>query len=158
MTPYPSRSALLEIFSYDPDTGILTRRIPRGNRTTGAEVGHPCSKGYLQVRVGRKTLSVARIAYIIAYDANPEQIDHINRNRTDNRLCNLRASSQTLNARNKSVQKNNSTGTAGVSFDAQSGRFKVRIGIGKGKRKTIGLFRVLEDAIRAREQAVRDHW
>lgn len=152
MIEYPSREQLAAIFEYDPETGIVTGKESRGNRKAGKAVGHRCSRGYLQVRLEGKNLSVARVAWIIAVGTNPPQIDHINRIRDDNRLANLRESCQTSNARNKKTARNNTSGRSGVSFDKQSGLWKVRIGTG-GVRKTVGMFRQFDDAVAARASA-----
>lgn len=152
MIEYPTRSELSEIFNYDRETGILSGKETRGNRKAGKPVGHKCTTGYLQVRLLGKNLSVARICWIIAVGTLPDQIDHINRDKTDNRLCNLRESCQTRNQRNKATQKNNTSGKKGVSFDRQSGLWKVRIGAGN-KRVTIGMFKHFALAVAAREGA-----
>ena len=152
MITYPSREFLHSVFRYDPDTGLLIGKVSRGNRKAGKPVGHKCSRGYLQVRLNGDNLSVARVIWIMQRGTAPEQIDHINRVKDDNRLCNLRAADQSLNARNKRVQRNNTSGTKGVSFDKQSGKWKARIGTGNG-RATLGLFRTKERAIAARAAA-----
>jgi len=157
MIEYPNREQLASIFEYDPDTGIVTGKESRGNRKAGKAVGHKCTGGYLQVRLNGKNLSVARIAFIMAFGTSPAQIDHINRIRDDNRICNLRESCQTRNARNKKVARNNTSGRSGVSFDKQSGLWKVRIGTGNG-RKTVGMFRLLDDAVAARTSAEASFW
>ena len=156
MIEYPSQEYLRGIFHYDPDTGVLVGKQSRGNRKAGRPVGHSCTNGYLQVRLNGRNLSVARIIWIIVHGTTPEQIDHINRIRTDNRIANLRAACQTTNARNKRLARNNTSGIAGVHFDAQSGRWKARIGVGAGRR-TLGLFKTKELAIEARRAAESEY-
>ena len=152
MIEYPSQEYLRSVFDYKPETGHLVGKESRGNRKAGKVVGHKCTNGYLQVRLNGQNLSVSRVIWIMHHGTVPEQIDHINRVRDDNRLCNLRAACQTTNARNKKVPRNNTSGTKGVSFDRQSGKWKARIGVGSG-RKTLGLFSTKELAVAARKGA-----
>jgi hypothetical protein len=62
---------------------------------------------------------------------NPEGtvIDHINRNRTDNRRENLRVVSQSINSKNSKIHKNNSSGCSGVNWNKELGKWRVRIGL-----------------------------
>lgn len=152
MIEYPSQEYLRSIFNYNKETGILTGNESRGNRKAGKPIGNRTTKGYLVVRLNGQNLSVARVIWIMEFGTRPPQIDHINRVRDDNRLCNLRAADQTTNARNKRTQKNNTSGTKGVSFDRQSGMWKARIGTGNG-RATVGMFREKSLAISARKEA-----
>lgn len=75
--------------------------------------------------------------------------DHIDRNTFNNRKYNLRKASFSENARNKSVQKNNSSGFTGVSFDKKSDKWRAYIRI-DGAQKTLGFYKDKEDAIKTR--------
>lgn len=76
-------------------------------------------------------------------------VDHINRNRLDNRKENLRIVSWNENAINKGLQSNNKSGVAGVSYYKRRKRWVAEIKY-NGKKKVIGYFKNKEDAIRAR--------
>ncbi len=79
-------------------------------------------------------------------------VDHINRNKLDNRKCNLRIVEATQNQYNKGLQSNNTSGYPGVGFKKREQKWRARIQY-KGKEKYIGLFNTKEDAIKARKQA-----
>jgi hypothetical protein len=81
-----------------------------------------------------------------------EWLDHINRNRSDNRICNLRLASATLNAQNASVRNDNTSGVQGVSWHKASNKWVVQISK-KGKSTHIGLFATIDEATEARKQA-----
>lgn len=76
-------------------------------------------------------------------------IDHINRNRLDNRKCNLRVVSLHQNSLNKSVAKNNETGFIGVR-KRENGKYQARITLNR-KTYNLGTFDTIEEAIEARK-------
>jgi hypothetical protein len=76
------------------------------------------------------------------------EVDHINRNRLDNRRCNLRAVTHAVNTKNNSLSKRNKSGFRGVSLDKPSGRWKASISKG-GKQFHLGYFDNKADAARA---------
>lgn len=82
--------------------------------------------------------------------AQPNQfVDHINRNRADNRKQNLRCCDRSENMRNRSLQRTNTSGVAGVYFDKERNKWTASITF-NCKRIYIGRFCEKEDAVRAR--------
>lgn len=77
-------------------------------------------------------------------------IDHINRNKLDNRKSNLRIATASVNAINKGLQSNNTTGYAGVYFNKKSRTWNARVKV-KGKIICLGTFPTKEEAIAARQ-------
>lgn len=74
-----------------PDAEALIAQIARGNGATGKAVGSPKGKGYLRVHVEGRSYAVHRLIWLMHTGAWPkDQLDHINRVRTDNRIENLR--------------------------------------------------------------------
>jgi hypothetical protein len=162
-----------DLIDYDPETGIMTykyrsasyfdcedsSRSPewRAARWNSRHAGKPaftCYKqGYLCGTLLWQAVSAHRIAFCIFYGAWPEgQVDHINGNRSDNRIDNLRSVSQLDNSRNMRLNANNKSGTAGVYWNKLERKWKARINTGTA-RISLGSFRDLEDAIEARKNA-----
>ncbi len=83
--------------------------------------------------------------------------DHINRNPLDNRRINLRPATETENARNCSLSKNNTSGVTGVCWNKTNNKWRSYITINY-ERKTLGMFLNKEDAIRSRLQAEKQYF
>jgi hypothetical protein len=105
-----------------------------GNRKKikeGSIAGHADRLGYLKVVVCGVEFCVHRIAFFLYHGYWPIEVDHINRDKADNRKDNLREASRLTNCRNKSMMKNNTSGINGVSWDAESGKWKANIRVNK---------------------------
>ena len=113
-----TQETVRKLFNYDPDTGIVTRKVFVNSRAKeGGIVGSLGSNGYLHVVVSRKIISLHRLIWLWWYGYLPEShIDHISRDKTDNRLCNLREVSNQCNVRNSTVQSRSKTGVTGVGI------------------------------------------
>ena len=86
-TKLPPIELVESIYSYDPNSGILTRK------KTGTEVSNnDRTSGYIKVRVGRITTQAARVAGLLLYREAPVgyHIRHINGDKQDNSITNLR--------------------------------------------------------------------
>lgn len=84
-------------------------------------------------------------------------IDHINRNRLDNRRDNLRICTQQENLFNKSIQCNNTSGIQGVSWDKNRNKWLVHITVNR-KQIHLGYFNTIEEAAEARRQAEIEYY
>lgn len=126
---------LKERFSYNRDTGVLYRK------TRGASVvaGTLRTDSYRRVRIGAKAYFAHRLIWAIETGEWPETIDHINGNKSDNRLSNLRPATNAENLRNRGKQANNTTGFKGVYFSKAAGRYVAQIKT-NSKMKYLGLF------------------
>lgn len=145
---------LRHLFEYDPESGILVA-VNRKRRTdlNGKPVGCPHGNGYLDVRLGRKLYYVHRLCWAHYYGDWANIIDHINGNKIDNRICNLREASSKLNGLNRGEQKNNTTGLKGVVFRADTNNFMWQF-IVEGKRYTKSGFPTAEAAYKHKAQFI----
>ena len=84
-------------------------------------------------------------------------IDHINRNRLDNRRCNLRVCTYRENVHNSSLKTNNTSGVTGVFYDKRAKRWRAQIYI-KGKTTHVGIFDDFKDAVNARKKAEQEYY
>jgi len=152
-----SQSALLEYFSYDPHTGVLTRIKKTSGRRggIGETVGSPCGQGYLQMRFFRKTL-VHRVIWVMVYgvDISNLEIDHINGIKTDNRLSNLRSATHSENVANKHGRPKTVTGFWGVTCRGDS--FAARISM-NNKTIFLGSYKNRYDAALAYDAAAIEY-
>jgi hypothetical protein len=154
---------LAQLLSYDPETGRLTW-LPRPKSFFATEgdwsawhknfCGRPAmespTRGYLQGTLFGKAYRAHRVCWAIAYGKWPDHtIDHINGRRNDNRLANLRDVPIALNARNKGLSSNNTSGVNGVRWFKLRGKWEADIQV-DGKLIHLGLFERLDDAVAAR--------
>lgn len=151
---------LRSLLSYDPATGEIRWRVSRGPVRAGKIAGSVGLKGgrgslptvgYRRIQIDQREISASRACFaLVTGEWPPEEIDHINRNKNDNRWANLRLSSRVDNARNRPREKRNTSGYKGVSWHKPSRRWRARIGKGGGKNgRHIGLFSTREDAYAA---------
>lgn len=149
-----TQTLVKELFDYDPSTGIFKYATSRGKVKRGEIAGGKHKSGAIYLRIlGKKELA-HRIAWLYIYGYLPVEIDHIDQNRGNNKLSNLRDVSHNINMKNKPKYKNNTTGVAGVSIDKRCGKYRAYINI-NGKHKGLGYFTSLELAIAAREKALK---
>ena len=138
-------------FLYIPETGQLVWADNYGPRARkGVVIGSIDSSGYRQVKLSKKSVLVHRIIWLMFNGSYPEQIDHINRIRTDNRIENLRAATNTTNQHNLSIRIDNKTGVTGVNMVYE--KYQARIGV-NGRRIYLGIFDSLSEAADAYKNA-----
>ncbi|EPD0133476.1 MULTISPECIES: HNH endonuclease [Enterobacteriaceae] len=161
----PSIEYLHECFSYDHLSGLMVWKVRPithfarerdhaawNARFAGKNAGS-MNKGYWRVEVSKKPMGVHRIAWAMHYGEYPEGwIDHINGDRSDNRIINLRVTDPVGNATNQKMPANNSSGVAGVSYVPRDNKWKAYIYHGN-KFVYLGYFVDKNDAIAARKMA-----
>lgn len=114
------------------------------------------SRGYIQIKLYDKFYFAHRLAWLYMYGAFPDdQIDHINHNKTDNRIFNLRSVTPKENSRNRGFQSNNTSGVVGVCWDKVRGIWVANIMLNK-KSMYLGSFNSKIDAAIARKMAEYD--
>jgi hypothetical protein len=86
--------------TYNPSTGEIHSLTSRGNIKAGKKLGTMTGEGYMTIHVCGITLYFHRAAFALYHGYWPEMVDHVNGDKSDNRIANLRASNKTLNARN----------------------------------------------------------
>ena len=161
---------LYECFELDADTGILVWKArpvhhfkaPRYQKRhhtlyAGKEVGNISSEGYRVVKVTwngtRLEWKQHRVIWAMHYGQWPtKNIDHIDGNKANNAITNLREVTAQENSKNSRMPKNNTSGHVGVNFNKQSGKWKAYIKV-SGKWVYLKTYANIEDAIAARQAA-----
>ena len=138
---------------YDKYTGLFSRLMSARLSNNGF-VGSIQTHGYRAISVNSKLYRAHRLAWLYVYGEFPKkQIDHINGNRSDNRISNLRVVSQSGNSQNRRAsQKNNQSGYFGVHACGKKWRAQIRI---DKKLTHLGLFDTPELASMAYVEAKR---
>lgn len=155
----PDVAALRQLVDYDPDTGAFTyRHVPsmhpsRNSRVAGRPAFHRKHRqGYLVAVVFGRQMYAHRAAWALAHGSWPTgEIDHINHDRADNRLANLRVVGKAQNMRNMPKLRNNSSGRTGV-YLTPNGTWLAAIRVDR-KLHNLGRFSAFEDAVAARAAA-----
>lgn len=124
-----TQQRLQELFAYDPETGLLTRKVRVGSRgPIGQVVGSSVGAGYLAVSIYYEKFILHRLIWLYVYGDWPQHdIDHINGIKTDNRLANLRHVTRSENQHNMRSRKNNTSSVVGVRRSASKNGWRARI-------------------------------
>jgi hypothetical protein len=140
-----TQKELKEVLDYNPETGIFRWKIrARPQNPVGSVAGSKRKNDYLQIRIKGKNFLAQRLAWLFMTGCWPvAELDHVNRDRTDNRWVNLREATRVQNAIN-SKDKKNSTGYPGVQV-TKEGRFSARVRVGN-KRTHLGVYATVEEA------------
>lgn len=171
LTPTPTKETLDSLLMYTPETGKLhwkerpVSMFTDGKQTAvhnaaiwnGKNAGNeafktPFASGHLTAAIFGKTFLAHRIVWKMAYGSDPNVIDHIDGNPTNNRLENLRSVTQTDNTRNARLSKSSTSGHTGVSFDKRRNKWEAKIMVDR-KKRFLGYFDTIEEAAKARKEA-----
>jgi hypothetical protein len=120
------RSELQKLLAYDPETGVFIWRVAVKNVRAGDIAGGIVGNGYRHIQLARRAYKAHRLAWFYVYGEWPSaDIDHINRDKDDNRIANLRLAAMWQNKANGGALSNNTSGYRGVSFE--KGRWRARL-------------------------------
>ena len=163
-------NVLAEALAYNPISGVLSwKSRPRHHfrshhawvmfnpKYAGKPAGSVTKTGYLAFEISVRgdifRPKAHRVAWALHHGTWPEHhIDHINGDRRDNRISNLRDVPNCENARNQRLHLTNTSGHAGVTFHKKSGKWLAQITY-QGQHHYLGVFHNLEDAVIARKAA-----
>ena len=121
----------------------------------GTEVGsNKGPDGYFRVGVGTRKMLVHRVIYRMMTGQEPQLIDHIDGDRANNRISNLRSVNPTESVKNRRVAKNNTSGAIGVQ--RHNGKWRVRIQANRTNIE-LGYFDTFDEAVAARKAAEIEH-
>lgn len=134
---------------YDPDTGVFTWAFKHCGVRLGAAAGSLNPKGYVQIKFDGKNHWAHRLAWVFVYGVMPTAVlDHINGDKADNRIQNLREATPAQNAANHKMLTTNTSGFRGVTWNATDRKWMATAQHMR-KRYRLGRFRTLEEAVQA---------
>lgn len=146
----PALDEVAKRFTYNPVTGDLIWNIDRTRSIKAGSVAGSVHKvtGYRYLRINGVEYAAHRVAWLLATGESLEpsvQIDHVNGDKDDNRICNLRKCGGTQNSHNSRRRTDNKSGVKGVHWLSRIQRWRAQIGL-KGKIIHIGDYRTREEA------------
>ena len=149
--------SLNEVFEYKLGC-LYWLKCPPCRVKPGDLAGSVTKDGYLAVRFQRKLLMVHRVIWELVHGVIPEgmEVDHIDHNRTNNFITNLRLVSASDNQKNRSRRADNSSGVTGVHWNSRKKKWVAAIRA-NSTVITLGYFSDKDDAISARKQAEIDY-
>lgn len=143
---------LRELFVWDAEKGKIWWRSLYGKREAFVSVQ---TQGYLYGKIHGKNYLAHRVLWALEYGRWPEiNLDHIDQNKKNNALSNLRETDSPQNARNKPAYKNSTSGDTGVSR-TRKGRWRSYVGVDYAQRH-LGVFDTKEEAVLARRRAQQE--
>ena len=137
-----TQEQLLDLFEYK-DGELFYKKSPLPKIKVGSKAGSIGKLGYVNVSIDSKKHSAHRLIFLMMNGYVPVFIDHINCNRADNRIENLRGCSRQENGRNVSSRKSSKSGIKNVSWHKPTNKYQVDIMV-DGKKKYFGVFENIE--------------
>jgi hypothetical protein len=131
---------LREVIDYEPETGVLRWRVDRANRVRAGDLaGSAHVRGYWRIGIDGRDYLAHRLAWFHFHGTWPaDRIDHVNGDRADNRIANLRSVSNSINQQNqRAARANNSVGLLGVSPNGKKWSAEIKL---NGRRTCLGTF------------------
>ena len=154
-----TQERLKELLTYNKRNGTFVWAKPTATwLRPGDSAGGLDKNGAIRIKIDGRLYLAHRLAWLYLFGEWPSGcLDHINRNRQDNRIKNLRLATYSQNGQNKNHQKNNKSGTPGVYFSKDTNSWRVQINVNK-KRINLGRFKSKDLAIAARLSAEKEHF
>lgn len=142
-----------ELFTYSDGKLYWTDKSPRkGYAGRLAGKAQPWRDGYYNIQIQGKIYAAHRLIFLFHHGYLPALVDHINQDKLDNRIENLRPATKKQNAENCKLYASNTSGHVGVSEDKKTGKWKA-YRWDMGKYVNLGSFLTKEEAIEARRLA-----
>ena len=135
-----------EYLDYNSTTGVFTWRVKTKTSSINNIAGRSNWRGYVSIWINASPYYARRLAWAICNGSWPVgDIDHINEDKSDNRISNLRVASRSENMFNRGRNKNNTSGMKGVVFCKKTQKWRAQIMIDR-RSVNIGRFKTKEEA------------
>jgi len=149
---------LKSILHYDKEIGVFTWLKPSYQKQSfiGKTAGTISAVGYIAIGIDAKIYSGHRLAFLYMTGEMPTEVDHINRDPSDNRWSNLRSVTKSQNSLNRKMRPDNTSGYRGVVWHKRVNQWQARINV-DGNRKHLGYFTCKHHAFCEYVLAARKH-
>ena len=148
-----TQKRLHEVLDYDPSTGICIWKINKGFRYIKGKTAGWDDNGYRRIEIDGRVYRAHRLAFMWMDGYFPENdVDHIDRNKANNKWDNLREASRSCNVINSKISIRNTSGITGITFSNQASKWQAYISIPK-KLLHLGFFKKKNNAVMARWEA-----
>lgn len=149
-----SQDKLKEVLDYNPATGSFVWATKPLNGVNAGDIAGWLKEGYRYITIDGKNYPAARLIFLYMTGEYPINIgvDHVNRQKDDNRWLNLRLVTFAQNSQNRSVRVDNLSGIAGVSWVASRKRWAAQISV-SGRKFFLGRFKTKLEAVKKRWDA-----
>ena len=141
-----TQEKLKETHRYDKNTGLFTRS------SDGKIWNNTNAIGYVYLYVDGKSYLSHRMSFLYVYGYIPKEVDHIDHDRSNNKIENLRGCDRLSNGKNLKKKNTNTSGFTGVRFNKRQGKYVARI-YHKGKEIFLGYYSTIEEAVNVRAKA-----
>lgn len=158
---------LKSVLDYNPETGMFVWKYrplehfksqgycDRWNANYfDKKAGCTNNQGYYKIKINNVAYSAHRLAFLYVYGWMPPEVDHYNLNKSDNRICNLRASNALTNKHNQTKRKDNKSGYKGVVYHKRDKKYQAQIRY-NNKLHHLGYFETAEAAGIAYSEAAK---
>lgn len=151
-----TQNRLKKLLHYDSWTGIFTWTSEASPKVRHQIAGAKTKRGYVNIDVDNKQYKAHRLAWLYVHGYFPKEfIDHINQDKSDNRISNLRECTNQQNKYNQGLTSRNTSGFKGVSFHKASGKWRAQINHDNAT-KYLGIYETAEEANMAYEKASKE--
>ena len=142
-----TQNELLRILNYNSQTGVFTWLVSTGQRAKiGSVAGSITKSGYQRIVINKKIYFSHRLALLYVYGRFPKEfIDHINHDKSDNRIINLRECNKSQNMQNVVNIKSNKSGIKGVSWCKRTNKWQAFASL-NNKSVYLGRYKNINDA------------
>jgi hypothetical protein len=146
--PALTQEKLKELLSYDPETGVFRWEVRKCQKVrVGSIAGYQEGRGYTQIMIDGKNHRAHRLAWLYVYGYFPEtDLDHKDKNKSNNKINNLREASRQCNMRNVGNFKHNKSGVKGVYLDYHKNKWVAQVTI-ENKQFYLGSYEDFDEAV-----------
>jgi hypothetical protein len=152
-----TQQRLMQAYHYDPETGLFRRIGSKGPERIGT-IPKVKGNGYLNIGLDYNVYRAHRLAWLYVHGSWPDgQIDHINGDKLDNRISNLRVATTSQNKQNmRKARSDSRSGLIGATWYSKYGKWRAAIQV-DGKKRHLGYFDTAEEAHKAFIEQKRLH-